>query len=613
MLCIPKFEMEKLKKAFREGEISIEKLYEMTDIERNTLFKHYLGEDFAKVVNTNFEKAMLSTQKDAFNKFVEKTFTTKQVDLRTAMIKKLEKIDKVMNQTEVEDFLGDLANTKLGMKDVSEAEIQTMLEKKKTFEELETKILKDTKRGTSPEEMAYGYALDDFNTYVGKLKERTTPLTAKEIAVQKLTNPGEIYYDIASTTKSALSTFDNSLWGRQGIKLLFTPFTGGTKIWARNFIKSWKDLGRTIISKSKTKGLKGAFSELEDPVMRSIRANVYARKNFRNGKYAAAKNGYGLNVKFEEAFPSTLIERIPGIGRLFKGADVMFSGGALRMRADLADSLIKRAEKFGVDTLNKEEAIGMGELVGQMTGRGEIGKWEVGAKQINATFFSIKFLKSNFDTLLSPVKLGISYLQGEKAGRFAKKQAALNLAQIIGSIATIGIIANKLHPGSFESNPSSTNFGKIKINGHYFDITGGMGSIVVLASRIITGTSISSTGGVTKLYEGKFGASTALDLVENFFEGKLAPVAGTIRDLLKGQNFQGEKPTPTSITKGLITPISIQTFSQLEDPSFADALLVIIGDGLGFGSSTPKIKKSTGFKIVKPKIPKVVLPKIKTQ
>lgn len=591
-LCIPKSEMEKLKTAFRNGDVSIEKLYEMTDAERNILFSHYLGKDFAHLVNTEFERAMLSNQKAAFTKFVEKTFNPKQKDLRSAMIKRLEKIDKVMDQTEVDDFLGDLANTKLGMKNVSEAEIKTMLDMKKEFEDLRDQIPPDAPL-RSKERLAYGLSLDNFQQYVGKLKERTTPLSAKEIALHKLTHPGEIIYDIGNVTKSALSTLDNSFFGRQAIKELFSPFTGGTKRWAKNFIRSWKDIGKQLVAKTEGKGI---FSKPNDAVMQAIKADINSRPNALNGKYAAAKNKYGLNIESEEAFPSTIIERVPGIGRFFKAAEVAFNGGAQRMRADLADSLIARAEKLGVDVMDRGEASALGELVGQMTGRGEIGKAAVYGKQINALAFSIRFLKSNFDTLLAPLKLGKALLEGNKEGLFAKKQAALNLAQIVGSVAAIGTIANVLWPGSFEINPQSANFGKLKINGHYIDITGGMGAIATLAARIITGTSISSTGNKSELYSGKFGSKTGLDLVNDFFENKTSPMAGVVRDLLKGKNFQGEKPTIGNTVPKLITPISIQNFQQLQNPEFGDALLVIIADGLGFNTATPtplKSKKKT--------------------
>ncbi len=591
-LCIPKSTLEKLKAAFRDGEISIEKLYDMTSEERHTLFKHYIGEDFARLVNSDFEKAILSQQKDAFNKFVEKTFTPKQKDLRSAFVKKLEKIDKVMDQTEVEDFLGDLANTKLGMKDVSEAEISTMLEMKKNFEDLESQIPENAP-DNSAESLAYGFARNEFNKFVGKLKERTTPLTAKELLYNKVTHPLEVLTDIGNVAKSALSTLDDSFFGRQGLGELFSPFTGGTKRWVTNFTKSFKDIGKQLVAKTEGKGI---WSKPNDAVMDAIHAEILGSKNARNGKYAAARNGYGLGVNGEEAFPSTLIERVPGIGRFFKASEVAFNGGALRMRKALADSLIERAEKNGVDVMDKNEASALGELTTIMTGRAELGKVGAVAKELNALAFSPRFLWSNVKKLIAPIELGVKVLAGDKEGLFAKKQAAINTLQIIGSIATIMTIANTLHPGSAETDPRATNFGKLKINGHTIDITGGLGSLAVLAARMVPDKKgktweINSLGKKTQTNSGKFGVPTRLDEVVNFFEGKLSPLAGVIRDELKGKNYQGQIPTPLGTIQNIVTPISIQNQEQLKNPDIADRLLVAIFDGLGFNTSTPTKSK----------------------
>lgn len=593
--CIPRFTLDKLKGAFKSGEISIEKLYDLFEKDPSSMeaiFDNYLGDKLGQKVSSEFEKAFISNQKDALTKVVEKTFNPKQKDLRSNFVKRLEKTDKFLKEKDLDQFLSALANEKLGMRNVSEPEIQTMLDKKKEYENLQDKIPDDSPI-RSDERIKYGLALDDFKSYVADLKERTTPLSAKELAIHKLTHPGEVLYDIGNITKSALSTLDNSFFGRQGIKELLTPWSGGTARWAKNFIKSWGDIGRQLTAKAEDKSF---FGKQSDAPMKAIKADIFSRPNALNGKYAADPNGYHLGVTSEEAYPSTLIERIPIIGRLFKASEVAFNGGALRMRADLADALIARAEKNGVDVMDKAEAKSLGNLTGMMTGRGDIGKLNVVGKQINALAFSIKFLKANFDTLFSPITLGKALLEGDKEGLFAKKQAALNLLQIVSTIGSIAVIANTLHPGTFQTDPRSTNFGKLKINNHFIDITGGLGSIVTLISRMIPDKNgnfweTNSLGKRTQVNTGKFGAPTVLDGVNDFIEGKLSPVAGTLRDLAKGQNYQGEVPTPENIIPNLVTPISIQNFEQLKNPSFGDALLVGITDGLGFNTSTPTKQK----------------------
>ena len=70
MLCIPKSVSDKIKQAVKSGDVPIDKLYDMTSEERNTLFSHYVGKESAELVNTEFEKAMVKGQKQALADYV---------------------------------------------------------------------------------------------------------------------------------------------------------------------------------------------------------------------------------------------------------------------------------------------------------------------------------------------------------------------------------------------------------------------------------------------------------------------------------------------------------------------------------------------------------------
>ena len=52
-------------------------------------------------------------------------------------------------------------------------------------------------------------------------------------------------------------------------------------------------------------------------------------------------------------------------------------------------------------------------------------------------------------------------------------------------MAGIMMLANFLDPESVDEDPRSTNFGRIKIFGHWTDITGGMRTIAIMAARLI--------------------------------------------------------------------------------------------------------------------------------
>lgn len=594
-VCLPKSNREKLVKALKSGEISLAKLYQMTDAERNIIFKQYVGKDFASFVNAKFEQAMLSNQKKALANWIQRTTLAKD-PVRRDMLKKVEGIKKFLVADEEKGFLKDLAELKLGL-NITEEEAKTILNFKLRVDDLKTKISENSPRRSS-ERMAYGYALDDFKTSVGKLKAEAEAITFLERI--KPTNYWQNIVDLAGVTKSLVATLDNSFIGRQGIKVLLR---GNYGIWARTFVESFKNMGRELVAKSG-----GLFKERSDAAMRAIRADIYSRPNALNGKYKAAQNGYGLGVLHEEIFPTSLPERIPLLGRIFKAAETAFNGSAIRMRADLADAIIANAEKAGVDMLDGAQASAHARLVTSMTGRGELGRVGAIGREINVLMFSVRFLKSNLDTITA-------HLLDKTFTPEARKAAALSTLRIAGSLTALLTIAKMLGT-DVEFDPRKGRIGRIGIGGRDFDISGGMGGLITLGSRIVPTFHNGefgfwryspSTKKWTKMTGENFGEITALDTFEQFWEGKLSPSAGMVRDIWRGQNFQGEKPTFVNTILGLITPISAEMFIEELNKGNDDVLLAMIAEGLGisptdrtmrgYGKKWQKLKEKKGDEI----------------
>jgi hypothetical protein len=96
---------------------------------------------------------------------------------------------------------------------------------------------------------------------------------------------------------------------------------------------------------------------------------------------------------------------------------------------------------------------------------------------------------------------------------------------------------------------------------------------------------MNKSGVYTRMSQGEYGESTALDTFEQFFEGKLSPLAGVIRDIWKGQKYSGEKPTFVNTVSGLTIPISIQVLQEELAKGNDDVLLAMVMEGLGFSSS----------------------------
>ena len=576
-VCLPKTERDDFINALKSKDITIEQLYKLTSAERNAVIKKYVGEDFASLINARFERAMLSKQKSAMSNWIKTTVSAKD-PIRRDMLKKVERIKEALTTGQESDFLSDLAEQKLGI-GVTQEEAEAIVALKKNVDDLKIKIDPNSPL-RSEDRMAYGFAVDRFKTFVGDLK-----LDADKLTIRERAKPGNWFkdmVDLAGTAKSLIATLDNSFIGRQGIKVLLN---GDYKIWGDTVTTSFKLMGKELIAKSP----KGMFSSPDDAVMSSLRADIYSRPNALNGKYAAAKNGYGLGQFHEEAFPTSFPAKIPLFGRLFKASETAFTGSAIKMRAELADAVIAAAEKNGIDMLDERQATAIGSLVMTLTGRGELqGLASIGDK-LNVLMFAPRFLKSNFNTLTA-------HMFDKTMTPYARREAAKATLRIAGSIGSILTVADMLNPGSVEWDPRSTNFGKIRIGNHRYDITGGMAGLVTLASRVTPlgtfhngewgyWTKSGASGIYTKMSTGDFGEQTALDTFENFFEGKLAPLPAALRDIWKGTKYSGDKPTFVNTITGLTVPISVQILQEELKKGNDDILFAMIAEGLGFSAT----------------------------
>ena len=564
--CLIPEKVQEFKVALKDGTINPFKLADMTSDERRDFLEKFVGKDNGIQVNSLFEsKLLLKNQKAGYISWAKRV-SGMTPQTKRDIISRIEKMDEVLSPEEGKAFLQDLAQTRLGI-GVTEAEAKAISDLSRKSQELKGKANKDGIFPTKSDRLSYGAEQVKLEELVNDLKLQSKNVSFREQPIRKSLNAVGA---IPGVLKSAVASLDNSFFGRQGVKTLLDFRT--SHIWAKNFLKSWIDIGKELGGRD---------------AMGSIKADIYSRPNALNGKYRAG--GYGLDVLSEEAFPSHVLRKIPVLSRLYKASESAYNGGALRLRADLADRLIKLAEKHGVNTLKKEEAEGLGHLVGSLTGRGSLGKGEVFGKELNVLLFSAKFLKGNIDTLTA-------HAFDPKVKGFAQKEAAKNLVSIIAGLGAVTTLAKLIDPNSVDSDPRSTNFGKIKIFGHWTDITGGMSSLVTLASRTIVPTvhdgklslwSKSSNGKYTDLLEKGYGKRNALDVIYNFLEGKASPAARIIVDRMKGEMFGGEPVTAEAQAKGATIPLVAQSFDKLKkDPNSTNVLGSMILEALGLSTNT---------------------------
>jgi len=565
-LCIPKSTVEKVKKALKSGDLPLSRLYEMDSKEMNSFFAHYVGESLAPRVSAVFEEAIISSNKKAFANVIKRTFTPKQqIDL----LGKVEKIDKLLTEKDITDFKENFVSRKLGV-EVSQEETQKLIELTKNVREKLTAFDEKTLTWSSTQAQGeYGASRLEFEKYVNDLKAPTLPIKEivkgriKEIKANIKENPfkgvsgalTDTLQDIADTSISLVGSVDNSFLGRQGLTTLQTHPTA----WWNGAQNSFVDFYKTLKGKN-----------MEDALWSSI----YSEPLYINGELTKS----GIFPKFEEAYPISLPERVPILGRIFKASKVAFEGSALRMRINNYKLLRNLAKNNGVewsDTQIKD----IGKLVNSMTARGYSGE---GDKIVRLVMWAPKMLVADWN-ILTGHTLGTGLETS-----FARKQAALNLLKVILTSASVMTIANAIKPNSAETDSRSSDFGKIKVGNTRFGFTGSKGALMVLASRLVTNSMKSTTTGkVTKLGEG-YKPNTRESILVDFIEGKSNPTARAIIDWAKGVNFDFKKPTVGSALYGMTTPITLQNAIDLKDDKSVQAVLGVILDAVGINTSTYK-------------------------
>lgn len=557
-ICILKEHADELRNRLISGELSVDELYNLDSPTRQAKLREFLPEAAAKQVNSDFEsKLILKNQQRGLQNWLNK-----QVDMTPAakrdMLSKVQRMDKILGQDNGDEFLADLAETKLGARVTVEQANEI------------SRLAKDVEEKVGTQE--YGYARADFDQYLEDLKSPTNKSglgdTLKASLRDIKENPLKIVSYTGGISKSIKAALDNSSLLRQGFKTLVT----NPSEWLTNAKKSFQYIYGTF---------KG------QDVMREIRASMY-----NDTKYFDMAQIADLAIGVDDAIPTTLQEKIPGIGKLFAASDNAFKGFLFKTRFDVFKKYVQLAENAGVDIGDKEALKNIANMVNSQTGRGKIAMGgEKIANEINNVFFSPRFIAAQLDTFLHPLTGGQG-LNGiakwDKSSNFVRKEATKSLAKTIAAVGAIMATANAVSPGSAETDPRSTDFGKIKVGNTRFDITGGLGSLITFIARESTGTVVSSSGKKSILNNPKeFRPKTHLSVAGDYMRNKLSPILGTSINLIEGQDPIGNKFGLKNVPKSLLMPLPISnTIEVMNDPNGANAIATIIADFLGVATNT---------------------------
>lgn len=343
--------------------------------------------------------------------------------------------------------------------------------------------------------------------------------------------------------------------------------------------------------------------------------NKYLDDVYKTPEYAVAKDA-GLYLADprkiaspiggrEETFISNLAERIPIFGTLNKASSRAYSGYLNKVRFDVFNDL---ATKFKAGGEDSEEVLkGLANYVNTATGRGNLGKLAKNIDVLNTFLFSPRFLKSRFD-LINPAYYA-------KLPAPVRKEAMGDMLKFVATGSSIVGLA-KLAGADVEMNPTSSDFGKIKIGNTRWDIWGGFQQWARIISQLASGKRTTASG-EKSLTSKEFGAPSRLDIIENFARGKLSPGVGALVDYLDNKTVVGEEVGAKQTALRLTVPLYLQDLKEAYDEggfdrTFGVALPAFFGvgtqtyGGSGGGKGTGQLPGLPEL----PKLPKGTLPKL---
>lgn len=608
---IPKLE-KAMRTAIEDGSLDIDKLNSIKDSKsRRDYIAKFVGENTAIEVNTLFEKKLLLVNQDrAISSFIDELTGVSKEKKKTLKEKVKSSRDKRLAELkeagyDLNEVTSDIYSTKYNT-DISLEQAQVITELFADMDKYKSKMKEDGTWDSEKDKLLAGAYEHELNKYTGTLKQGIE----KETLVNPFTEKGfdnkaeavlkDVRMSISFTAKAARSlvsgVFDNSFWGNQGSKAALNPLY--TKSWAKNFAKSFKD-AFDIATQGTSKG---------DEIMDAVWTYYYSNPNRINGRYQGkvedGKKGNSLSLGNEEDIPVELsdiirnakigkkqVSDIPVLREAFelaarpvKMAEVIYEAGAMRLRMDVADNMYRWAEKTnGVDLTSNKDIGGINTIVNSMTGRGSLGELERAGKVTNSLFFSTKLIKGDIDFLTS-------HIADENISIKLKEKAATNLVSTIAFAALILGLADALG-ADVEWDDTKSTFGSI--NG--VNIAGSGRAFWVLGARIAKWESTNANTDITASLGNQYGQKNGLDLAEDFLENKTAPLMSVIKDNLKGQTFEGEKPTVNNELKNITTPMGIESTMEIMNGD-GSALEKLINFGASFsGFNVSNIQSNTNW------------------
>lgn len=555
-------------------------LTKMTSEERTKAFTDILGEDTGKNVSVLYERTLLlKNQEKAFDKFVDefieaegKNITKaeeKRIKIKENFQKRAAEKQGIIKDEELLAIVKDTLDRKYDL-EIPDDKVKQMFDIRNEID-----VLKKEAEGTpdgSEAKLAWGKKVVELSNLVGDLKQVSQSIGGElKLAGQRIAGKandkewlgmvGQVINEIGNVVlspaiKSVKASLDNSVLFRQGLKVLSAdPKTFGKQ--AGNTWSMWSK----VLSKDAMEEMATAF-----------KADLVTRDLYQD----AIKAKLAIGV-VEDFFPTSVVQKIPGLGNLFKASDEAFTMFSQGSRMDLFEKYVRIfSEANGGAKPDADMMKQFAKIANSTTGRGGLGSMEASAGLLNKFLFSARFQTANINTFRH------AFTMTGEAGKIARIQAAKHIALIGGIMTTLSAFTD------VGWNPKESTFGKARIPGttKWVDLTGSLGSYFSVIGKSIE-----------KIKNPEY-KDTAMNVIVDFMKGKLAPVPGVGRDILEQRDYSGNKPTIASAAESLFVPITIDNPIKDNQDDFEAGTIALSSfiEFLGGSVTEPSAKSEGSYK-----------------
>lgn len=459
-----------------------------------------------------------------------------------------------------------LAAKKAGKPVRSKEEIALQAYKKRTarkIPELEERMAKgDFAPRPKPAPLKLDREALDLKVKIEKIKEEFNEGVLK-MQLAKRSIPQKIIgtaAEVLNTTRAIITSIDFSAVGRQG------GFIGlGNPVRAARAIP---DMVRAFFSK--------------DAQKRSSE-QIKARPNYdlyEKTKLYLSDLGTNSLSKMEEAYMSRWAKNIP----LVAGSERAYITYLNRLRADSFDAMVNSLGGRNGVSLNEAKVIA--NFINEATGRGKLpSKLDASAAGLATVFFSPRYVASRFNLMFQPL-IGLRF--GEGATTRTRGLIAKEYAKFLTGVAVVYALGQAAG-ATVETDPRSSDFGKLKFGNTRIDPMGGILQNTVLLTRLATGEKKTTTGKVHPIRGDNvpYGGETVDETLARFTRSKFSPLIGAGVDLASGKNVMGQPVTPAQVAANMVIPMSLRdVYDTMVEQGVPKGTAITLVNMFGFGAQT---------------------------